>query len=42
VSLSDVKLDGLEKVEGMEGWFGDDFIGLILAVLIHIIHVDAD
>jgi hypothetical protein len=42
VSLSDVELDGLEKTKDMEDWFGDDFIGLISAVLIRSICVDAD
>jgi hypothetical protein len=42
VSLSDVELDGLEKMKDMEVWFGDDFIGLTLAVLIRSVRVDAD
>jgi hypothetical protein len=42
VSLSDVKLDGLEKVKDMEGGFGDDLIDLTSRVLIRRIHADAN
>jgi hypothetical protein len=42
VSLSDVELNGLEKTKDMEGWFGDDFIGLVVVVLIRSTRVDVD
>jgi hypothetical protein len=42
VSLSDVELEGLEKVKDMEGWVGDNLIGLTLRVLIRSVHVDVD
>jgi hypothetical protein len=38
----DVELDGLEKVKDMGGVVGDDLIGLILRVLIHIACVTVD
>jgi hypothetical protein len=40
--LSDVELDGLEKMKDMGDWFGDDFIGSISVVLIRSTRVDAD
>jgi hypothetical protein len=42
VSLSDVELDGLEKMKDMEDRFGDDFIGSIFVVLICSTCVDVD
>jgi hypothetical protein len=42
VSLLDVELDGFEKVKDMEGWVGDDLIGLISRVLIRSVRVNAN
>jgi hypothetical protein len=42
VSLSDVELEGLEKVKDMGGWFGDGLIGSTSRVLMCKVRVDAD
>jgi hypothetical protein len=42
VSLLGVELDGFEKVNDMEEWFGDDLIGSTLEVLIRSTRVDTD
>jgi hypothetical protein len=42
VSLLGVELDGFEKVNDMEEWFGDDLIGSTLEVLIRSTRVNAD
>jgi hypothetical protein len=42
VSLLGVEFDGLEEIEDMEDWVGDDLIGITSEVLIHSTRVSAD
>jgi hypothetical protein len=42
VSLLGVEFDGLEKIEDMEDWVGDDLIGTTSEVLICSTRVDVD
>jgi hypothetical protein len=42
VSLLGVEVDGLEKIEDMEDWAGDDLIGTTSEVLIRSIRVNVD